>query len=490
MLLTAVLLAASFVPASQTDATTCTFVCKHVTNVVQPKETKVDCPVVLADGTRSAGDFVIGRRAFAGLQLHLFYQETNKETKKKEFATYPSSPLMTDAQGAVEGYKYFTRDATYFGYFAGRELSAKELEGLQGAGPSQLFKFVLTDGWSGSACEVKAQGDSFQITLNASLPLWLARLQTVEAANAKAVASGAKHDHFRSLTQVRKLMYGKDTATNVLVGSPWDLVIDRGGIGELYDWDSGTGKVSSLLVPFNVLEDLSFRYQRDAEDSSRLRVTEGGARCRVQRSDHVLLEDGTVVQIGHVLTGIEVLIAGPQRLFEKRIKDPQAFVTWAGDLGQLVCRGMTQTPSEKPVEASFSDIRKLKASDAQLLGDLVGVVLGVEHSDEILAGSARLSDVLATHFLDADWKRRTAEAFCTAQGIDSAKLANNEPEAVATLEDGVLRGARTWCLTESIANFAVYAIDGDGGKASKREAELSSEATGILRELLQRMLKK
>lgn len=348
-------------------------------------------------------------------RVYLDERDTFKKNKKegKAFATLDESGKL-DIKLA--------KGATYYCYFAGRELTKQELTELKGGRSALLIRVMAAE----------------EIKINQSFFWWIALLQRVEE------KIGA--DALEVLTKVRKLYYD---------GGNWNRLITRERIepirelqGETLSWRPGWSDSKDQRV----VNALARRYEgRDIKDRHDYVVLPDEQNSQAQSKD---------IQIGHVLTGLEAGYYGTAfSEWGVELNFPLSAATWGGDLGQAMVEairakddGHYLDPYDREVAVSETDrtkslvdlwprVRDAKARAVEMLGDIHGYYLGSMKQ----LGSTRLSTLLEAHFcVDPNTAKKVAKSVAALSA--SAKEAQIHDFYCAWYKDkfGYLSSPEQW----------------------------------------------
>ena len=208
---------------------------------------------------------------FPNCWVYCFWARTHDGSL--EYVHFDNSPSQTDASGLC-GYDC-QKDAPYFVYFSGRQLTNEQIDFIRARGDSRLIKLLATESQpSSSHFQVEQTDGSLAASLKYSLPLWLTHLHKVEDAIGAA-------DNKVVLTKVRKLFYD---------GTYWPVLIPR-NVDPLITFDRMTGAITNEI---NV--DLCHAVSRTYELSNNTTyVVQSGQRQMESRFDFVSLRDGSVI---------------------------------------------------------------------------------------------------------------------------------------------------------------------------------------------------
>lgn len=386
----------------------------------------------------------------------------------KEYTHFTDSPEKTDSKGLC--LYPFKRSETYYIYFCGRELSKSEVKDLAEKRSHVLQRVVMQPRTPLSARDNEPEVAAYQrnhlkVTLRQSFARWISRLHHVES----RIASPTK-----VLTSVRKLLYDN---------KHWDTLIDRSSIAPLYKFDRGTGQIlMSNDLELDKVEDLSDRHKRAGEYKYDMNAKSTSAssgfppdqtyRTVLERNEFVTLPDGRILQIFHVLAGIESQLFEPafnfKTVFGIAPEDALAAVTWSGDLAQAVCHVRPEATSGEIPKNSWKSALTKKSSESELVGDIAGVYLGGEKGKDLAAGTP-LSQVLEDAFYTKDWASNAAEHF--------RKRYPNATSLSETVEDFAVR----WC--GSFLNKAGWYFNRSGAI----ESELLKKSIEELNRILEQM---
>jgi hypothetical protein len=151
---------------------------------------------------------------------------------------------------------------------------------------------------------------------------------------------------------------------------------------------------------------------------------EGEDEVALFREQLVRTPAGVILDIGHVVTGIEA--ASPLPPAARAIESGagcqlRAAVTWSGDLGQALIDYLTSGTMDPAPFYSAS------ASEEDLLGDIDGYVLGADN-----AGSAPdVAAILSRAYLESDFEATRFSRFLATLGNDPAAFVGREVECYA-----------------------------------------------------------
>ena len=213
--------------------------------------------------------------------------------KGNEFKHFAGSPKKTDGNGLC-GFS-FKKDATYFIYFSGKELPESEVTDIATKSSNRLLRFYVSEKQpEQSVFTVAADSGTLKAVLNHSLPYWITLLQKIES----VVGTDKPED---VLTKTRKLYYDDEN---------WDRLIARKEISNMLEYDKTSGKILRHDVPIDVIENISFVSKRVDGKDDHFKLDGDKDRLYLERHDFVSLNDGSLIQVGHVLTGFEAEIYG------------------------------------------------------------------------------------------------------------------------------------------------------------------------------------
>lgn len=332
---------------------------------------------------------------------------------KREYKHFAQSPQKTGSDGFCS-FK-FKKEATYFLYFSGKELSKEELKKLATKSSHRLIKFVASAKQpSKSLFAVTVSDKTLRVVLNHSLPLWIALLQKVEA----KVGADKPAD---VLTKTRKLFY--DDAN-------WDLLVSRGSVERMLDYDRKSGKILRHDLPMAVIEGISFVCKRVAGKDDHFKMDSDQERLYLERHDFVSLSDGTILQMGHVLTGFETHLFGT-KAGNKFFTESVAAATWSGDLAQISCQALRNSsivPGVKDADWELAVFQR--GTEAEIAGDIIGAGLAKSASIRIKAKEP-LSEILQDIFYDSkQWRTAATDGFRERYGFNQKPTPSKEEEKV------------------------------------------------------------
>jgi hypothetical protein len=391
---------------SQAEDTTCVFSAKKINSL--------------------SGAVNTDARPFNECKVYVFW--ASGTGANRVYHHFNNSPASTDASGVCD-YK-FTKDATYYLYFSGKELAANELAKIKSDRSALLLPLLINETQPGSSKFVtKISNGKLACELAFSLPLYISRLQKIEA---KLSTTSSKD----ILTKVRKLSYND---------AKWDQLIPRQDIEPFFKFDENTGAITAGEIPVPMAEAVSYIYKRATSggnvDPNKFYLDGDGDRLRTETFDYVSASDGSTIQIGHVLTGIE------SQLFSADKDRDVRLATWAGDLGQAAWLVAKKSAPQVPTAQQWEQVWKNKARLAEIAGDIVGSGMADPASAAISSGTP-LSVVIEDLF-QKDWRVESIEAFTTRYEIDSIQTPNADTTKMVkewTANSALLFSTGQWAL--------------------------------------------
>lgn len=372
-----------FSTVSQAEDTTCAFTAKKINSL--------------------SGAVNTDARPFNECRVYVFW--ASGTGANRVYHHFNNSPAVTDASGVCD-YK-FAKDATYYLYFSGKDLSANEVAKLKSDRSSLLIPLLVSESQPASSkFATKISNGKLLCELAFSLPLYISRLQKIEA---KLSATSSKD----ILTKVRKLSYND---------AKWDQLIPRQNIEPFFKYDESTGAITAAEIPVPMAESVSYTYKRATTggnvDPNKFYLDGAGDRLKTEIFDYVSASDGSSIQIGHVLTGIE------SQLFSADKDRDVRLATWAGDLGQAAWLVAKKSAPQVPTAQQWEQVWKNKARLAEIAGDIVGS--GMAEPAAAAINSGRPLSVVIEDLFQPDWRAKSIEAFTTRYEIDSIQTPNDD----------------------------------------------------------------